>query len=74
MVINRQIITFRHRPQQNPVARSVRDFLLSTKDGYESVLNKALYEFETSATNRDLIIPLFSIMIPKAKIEYSKYK
>jgi hypothetical protein len=48
------------------------DLRISIKDGYESVLNKAMYQFDTSATNRDLIISLFSILIPKAKIEYSK--
>lgn len=48
------------------------DLRISIKDGYESILNKAVYQFETSAANRDLIISLFSILIPKAKIEYSR--
>jgi hypothetical protein len=48
------------------------DLRISIKDGYNSVLNKAVYQFETSATNRDMIISLFSILIPNAKIEYSK--
>jgi hypothetical protein len=48
------------------------DLRISIKDGYTSVLNKAVYQFETSSTNRDMIISLFSILIPKAKIEYSK--
>jgi len=48
------------------------DIRVSIKDGYNSILNKAVYQFETAGTNRDLIISLFSILIPKAKIEYSK--
>lgn len=48
------------------------DLKISIKDGYESILNKAVYQFETKAANRDMIISLFSILIPKAKIEYSR--
>jgi hypothetical protein len=48
------------------------DIRVSIKDGYNSILNKAVYQFETSVTNRDIVISLFSILIPKAKIEYSK--
>lgn len=48
------------------------DLRISIKDGYDSILNKAVYQFETPVTNRDMVISLFSILIPNAKIEYSK--
>jgi hypothetical protein len=45
---------------------------ISIKDGYTSFLNKPVYQFETPGTNRNMVISLFSILIPNAKIEYSK--
>ena len=42
------------------------------KESYASFLNKAVYQFETPGTNRNMVISLFAILIPNAKIEYSK--